>query len=197
MQKSLKRTTWLSVVALLLAVFLAVSTTACGGNTQLTTGGVFLGNNSSSANGVDSGDLKLEAVSPAKGVDYAGKITGSTKEVSETIYKHWFGETAYTEATKEGAKGAMLINLMLVLDNSVLSSDVVNLKLHDKKTDEFDKTVAFSDAKDGDNFVYMIFPVGKTIEFQVEYGKDADNLKTISYSFDTSSVTKKAAEKTS
>ena len=195
MQKSLKGTTGLSVVALLLAVFMIFTTTACSGNTMaFTTGGVLLGNNSSSANGVDSGDLTLEAVEPAKGVDYAGKITGSTKEVSATTYKHWFGSTAYTEATKEGAKGALLINLMLVLDNSVLGSDVVNLNLHAQKTDEFDKTVAFSEAKDGDNFVYMIFPVGKRIEFQVAYGKDADNLKRITYSFDTSAVTKKAAE---
>ena len=189
----MKVTKVLCAFAVLLVAISSLALAACDEAKTFTTGGVMLGNNVSSSNGIDSTDLTLVALEPAAGIDYAGKITGSTKEVSEATYKHWFGATAYTEATKEGAKGALLINLMLVLDNKILASNVVNLNLHDKKTDEFDKTVAFSDAKDGDNFVYMIFPAGKKIEFQVAYGKTADSLTKINYSFDVSEVTKAKA----
>ncbi len=194
MQKT-KKAKFLWVTAFVVMICCIMS--ACGGETtqNFTTGGVMLGNNSSSTNGINSADLTLTAIEPSSNVDYAGKITGTTNEVSEATYKYWFGETAYTEATKEGGKGAILINLMLVLDNKIVSSPVVNLNLHDKKTDEFDKTVTFTDVKDGDNFVYMIFPAGKTIEFQVAYGKTADSLTKVNYSFDTSEVTKaKASE---
>jgi len=193
MQK-IKKAKSFCVFSILLALFCCIMS-GCGGETSqnFTTGGVLLGNNSSSANGINSTTLTLTAVEPQSNVDYAGKITGTTAEVSEATYKYWFGETAYTEAKKEGGKGALLINLMLVLDDKIVSSPVVNLNLHDKKTDEFDKTVAFSNAKDGDNFVYIIFPAGKKIEFQVAYGKTTDSLTKVNYSFDASEVTKAKA----
>lgn len=181
----------LSVCALLILVVSAFSLAACG---SYKAGGISAGNCVEAiSNGVDSSALKVEAVKPGEGFDYAVKFTGSVDEVSQEVYDYWFNGYNANE------KGRILVCVKLDVDSAISQDANATITLEDPKTESGKKEVKLADCYDSaadatDKFTYIIFNTADDAisTFSITYTpKDATETKTVAYSLDFSGVDKK------